>query len=299
VEVPRWFRGGVKQSMTRSFVPRFLAAGGKLLPEIRARRLKQRANRWLIVGERSGGSHHCEVTIDADTVFLAAGAIQTPALLRRSGIRRNIGNSLRMHPTVKVVAQFPDEINDPSMGVPVHQVKEFAPRFSFGCSISSPPHLALALAHYPEAVKTLRENWRQMAVYYAMISGGKGTVRALPGYRDPLVRYQLEKQDWLDLSEGLADLGQCLLAAGARNLYPAPWPTGPKSRTELMTIHLFSSCPMGENRDRCAADSFGRVHDFKNLYIADGSLLCTAPGVNPQGSIMAIARRNALRFLGK
>ncbi|MCF3608975.1 GMC family oxidoreductase [Planktothrix agardhii 1033] len=35
------------------------------------------------------------------------------------------------------------------------------------------------------------------------------------------------------------------------------------------------------------------------MYIADASLLCTAPGVNPQGSIMAIARRNALKFLGQ
>ena len=56
---------------------------------------------------------------------------------------------------------------------------------------------------------------------------------------------------------------------------------------------------MVENRDKCAADSFGRVHGLKNLNIADASLLCTAPGVNPQGSVMAFARRNVMRFLGK
>jgi len=65
-----------------------------------------------------------------------------------------------------------------------------------------------------------------------------------------------------------------------------------------MTIHLFSSCPMGEDERRCATDSFGRIHGFHNLFIADASLLCTAPGVNPQGSIMALTRRNALHFLG-
>jgi hypothetical protein len=31
---------------------------------------------------------------------------------------------------------------------------------------------------------------------------------------------------------------------------------------------------------------------------ADASLLCTAPGVNPQGSVMAFARRNVMKFLG-
>jgi choline dehydrogenase-like flavoprotein len=66
-----------------------------------------------------------------------------------------------------------------------------------------------------------------------------------------------------------------------------------------MTIHLFSSCPMGERRDRCAVDSFGRVHGTPNLRVADASILCGPPGVNPQGTIMALARRNALHFLGK
>jgi len=38
---------------------------------------------------------------------------------------------------------------------------------------------------------------------------------------------------------------------------------------------------------------------LENLFIADASLLCTAPGVNPQGTIMALARRNALHFLAR
>jgi len=59
--------------------------------------------------------------------------------------------------------------------------------------------------------------------------------------------------------------------------------------TNLMTIHMFSSCPMGEARDRCATDSFGQVHGHRNLFVNDAGLLCTAPGVNPQGSVMAIA----------
>jgi choline dehydrogenase-like flavoprotein len=84
--------------------------------------------------------------------------------------------------------------------------------------------------------------------------------------------------------------------AGADDLRKVADPL-PQGRTSLMTIHLFSSCPKGEDRRRCVTDSFGRVHGQEDLYIADASLLCTAPGVNPQGSIMAFARRNALHFL--
>jgi choline dehydrogenase-like flavoprotein len=284
LEVPRWYRGGVRQSMSRTFVPRLLSAGGCLLPETRVLRLRRRSACWDVHAEHAGR----RLVIEADTVFVACGAIQTSALLRRSGLGPHAGKQLHMHPTVKVVALFPDEVNAPGLGVPVHQVKEFAPRFSFGCSISTPPHLALALAEHPEALRQLPETWRRMAIYYAMTRGGCGSVRPLPFYRDPLVRYRLNAQDQADLAEALRQLSRCLTSAGATALYP---------QTSLMTIHLFSSCPMGEDRRRCTADSFGRVHESEGLYIADASLLCGAPGVNPQGTLMALVRRNALHFL--
>jgi len=64
-----------------------------------------------------------------------------------------------------------------------------------------------------------------------------------------------------------------------------------------VTVHAFSSCPIGERLDRCAADSYGRVRGFDNLHLNDASMLPDSPGVNPQASVMAFARRNVLRFL--
>ncbi|MDB6121963.1 MAG: putative oxidoreductase, partial [Pedosphaera sp.] len=321
LEVPRWFRystgpdgvaTGKRQSMTETFVPRFLRAGGQLLPQTGVRTLRQDGGKWTINAQHVSGS---PVRIEAESVFVCGGAVQTPALLRRSGITHNIGNSLRLHPTVKVVAQFPEQINSEQMGVPVHQVKEFSPRLSFGCSISTPPYLALALLDHSGMEHEAGRSWQQMATYYAMITGqGRGTVRSLPGFRDPLVRYQLTEQDRRDLADGLRKLSQALFESGASTLYPSVTRSArlnnrdeltkipqvlPSGLANLMTIHLFSSCPMGEDQSKCATDSFGRVHGFKNLFIADASLLCTAPGVNPQGSIMAIARRNVLRYLKK
>jgi len=40
------------------------------------------------------------------------------------------------------------------------------------------------------------------------------------------------------------------------------------------------------------------VHGAENLYVADASLIPEAPGVNPQASVMALARRNTLHVLG-
>jgi choline dehydrogenase-like flavoprotein len=314
LEVPRWFRydhdqGGKRQSMTETFVPRFLKAGGRLQSGTRALRLRRNGSGWLVDAVQRTGA---PVQVAADQLFVCAGAVHTPALLRRSGITRNIGNSLQVHPTVKIVARFPGEVNAADMGVPVHQVKEFSPRLSLGCSISSPAYAALGLIDHPDAARETAATWRRTAIYYAMItSQGRGTVRTLPHYRDPLVRYGLTEIDRRNLADGLRKLAQALFAAGATHLFPS-LTRGPALRDEnclpeipevlpdglanLMTIHLFSSCPMGEDQSRCATDSFGRVHGFKNLYVNDASLLCTAPGVNPQGSIMAIARRNTLEF---
>jgi choline dehydrogenase-like flavoprotein len=214
-----------------------------------------------------------------------------------------------------VVARFDDEVNYEQLGVPVHQVKEFSPRMSFGCSISSPPYLALAMADHPGYEDEVRRRWRHMAIYYAMITGPTvGRIRSLPLCDDPLIRYALSPVDWRDLATGLRRLCKLLLAAGAKELYPSIRGAArisseedligipgalPPDRASVMTIHLFSSCPMGESRQRCAVDSYGRVHETQSLFVSDASLICTAPGVNPQGTVMALARRNALHFLGR
>jgi choline dehydrogenase-like flavoprotein len=217
-----------------------------------------------------------------------------------------------MHPTVKMVARFDETVNAPDMGVPTHQVKEFAPRYSFGCSISSSPYLALAMTDHPSHAPAALAAWEQCAIYYAMTGGGAGRVRPVPAFADPLVHYQLSDPDLVDLAAALADLARCLLAAGARELFPsirggpvlrgegdlAALPAAlPRATSNLMTIHLVGSCPMGEGDTPSATDSFGRVHGVPGLRCSDASLLCGPPGVNPQGTIMALARRNALQFL--
>ena len=64
----------------------------------------------------------------------------------------------------------------------------------------------------------------------------------------------------------------------------------------LFRSHAFSSCPIGENQDRTAANSFGKLHGLDNVYINDASMIPDSPGVNPQGTIMSLARRNVLHF---
>ncbi|MEZ5297747.1 MAG: GMC oxidoreductase [Ilumatobacteraceae bacterium] len=61
----------------------------------------------------------------------------------------------------------------------------------------------------------------------------------------------------------------------------------------VMTVHLCSTVPMGDDPEVAAADSHGRVFGTDNVHVNGASLLPDAPGVNPQASVMAVALRNA------
>jgi choline dehydrogenase-like flavoprotein len=251
------------------------------------------------------------VRVRADHVFVCGGAIQSPALLQRSGIRRGIGGGLKLHPTIKIAARFPHPVDHDD--VPMHRITEFAPNLTIGGSASRRAHVALALADSGAPDAAALADWERVSVYYAAIrSEGSGRVVALPGVPSPLVVYRLTDADVSRLARGLVHLGEALLAAGATELVPsvigaptvrrvedlAPWwDAVTRTRANLMTVHLTSSIRMGEAREHTGADSFGRVWGYENLRVNDASLLPDAPGVNPQAAIMTIAARNAEHFL--
>lgn len=304
---------GVKQTMARTFLPRAMDSGAEIIADCRVARLLKDDDR--IVGvrcERTRPDGTVEnLTIHADHVFVCGGAIQTPALLQRSGIRSQIGNGLKFHPTIKVAARFPGPLDHDD--VPMHRVTEFAPFLTIGGSASSRGHVALALADSSRDYADAMTTWENVVVYYAAIrSEGSGRVIALPGFKAPLVTYRMTDADQSRLARGMLHLGEVLLAAGATELYPSLaggavarrtedlvqwWDAFTPSTANVMTVHLTSSVRMGDDQRRTGADSFGQVWGFANLRINDASLLPDAPGVNPQAAIMTIAARNADEFL--
>ncbi len=320
VEFSRVFRyeangRAVKQTMARTMLPRAVHAGAQVIADCRVSRLVRHANRVTgarCVRELPDGSTE-KFMIRAEHVFVCAGATQTPNLLQRSGIRRNIGNGLKMHPTVKIGARFPHPIDHGE--VPMYRVTEFAPALTIGGSASRRGHVALALADSGADFADALANWENVAVYYAAIrSEGGGRVLALPGLRAPLLTYNLTEGDMSRLARALVHLGEVLLASGATELYPSVtggitarsskdllqwWDAMTRNRANLMTVHLTSSVRIGEDRSRTGTDSFGRVWGFDNLRVNDASLIPDAPGVNPQGPVMAIAARNSDQFLAQ
>ncbi|MBT4951055.1 MAG: GMC family oxidoreductase [Pelagibacteraceae bacterium] len=310
-EVPRWFKYdsmgiGQKQSMTKTLIPSFKEAGGKFLTNAKVESFKKIKKRHILSVITSDGA---EESFSCDYLFISSGAINTPALFLRSGIKKNIGHGLNMHPSFKFTALFNKEVNLPGMGVPVHQVKEFSPEISMGCSISTKPFLGLSLNDTNSL--NLINNWRKMASYYSMICPtGSGRVRLLPFFKSPLVTFNLSKEDKANLYKSITLLGKVLFEAGAIKLFPSlsskPFSSieelqaiksFPISKLNLMTIHLFSSMQLGGNKKIHPLTPEGNLWSDQSIYVSDSSMLCDSPSVNPQGTIMAIARINALNFL--
>jgi choline dehydrogenase-like flavoprotein len=318
-EFPRAFRyddrgRGTKQTMSRTVLPRAVAAGAAIVAGVRVDRvLLEGARAVAVEGVRTHPDGSREpVTITAEHVVVCGGAVQTPALLQRSGLRHGIGPGLKVHPTVKVVARLPEVLDHDD--VPMERITEFAPAIAIGGSASRRGHLGLALSDAGVDPRPLLDDWEHRFVYYACIRGDAGgRVRALPGVRAPLVTYRLTDADLSRLARGLVHLGEALFAAGATELHAsatgAPvarsvgdlgawWDAIDRKHANLMTVHLTSSVRMTERPDEGGVDSFGAVRGVTNLRVADASILPEAPGVNPQAAVMTLAARNAHHLVG-
>lgn len=311
LEVPRWFKydneHGIKQSMTETYLKDCIDLEVPIFYEQTVKRIFKSKSNWKI--NTFNGD-----LFEAKYVFICAGAVQSASILLRSGIKKNVGKNLQFHPTIKATALFDEEINSKNMGVPVHQVKQFSPLISMGCSISSLPYLSLALADFRGYENFAEKNWKNMAIYYSMIRPeGRARIINIPGSKDPIIKYDLTLNDMENLQQGLKKLTNLLFKSGAKKVFPSisdnkyilnnfdefdsKIPTLSREKTQLMTIHMFSSCPAGENRKICATNSYGKVYDRDNLYLNDASILCTSLGVNPQGAIMVMAKRNVENFI--
>ena len=102
-------RVGAKQSVVKTWLADAHATGTRLIVGTRVNRvLAEGGIARGILGHTSDGHR---VQINARAVIAACGAIHTPALLRRSGLRNeNIGKHLHLHPAGVVFGVFDEEL---------------------------------------------------------------------------------------------------------------------------------------------------------------------------------------------
>jgi len=95
---------GAKQSTMRTWLEDAAAGGARLVVGTKARRV-------VVENGRAVGVDAGPVQVRARAVVAAGGALETPALLLRSGLRNpNVGRGLRLHPATAVFGIFDEEI---------------------------------------------------------------------------------------------------------------------------------------------------------------------------------------------
>ncbi len=306
---------GAKQHAGDAYLVPARAAGALACTGARAERLVMRGTRAVAVEART--QHGGRVTVEADAIVIAAGTIHTPLLLGASGLggrSGQLGRNLSLHPASAVWGLF-DEPVDMVRGVPQsYYVDEFA---SDGIMLEgiagAPDYLAMAAPLSGDRHRELMLRYSHVGQCGMMVSDrSRGRVRGRPGA--PLIRYDLCREDVATVHAGLIRLAELLAAAGASTLYlplarmpelpgadPAPLRALDIRRRDLklMAFHPLGTARADADPARGVLDGDLRLHGAENVYVADGSAVPSALGVNPQITIMALATRLAFHLRGE
>ena len=311
---------GAKQSTLKTWLVDAHAAGARILVRTRAERIVVTAGEARGVEARTAEGRR--VTVRSRAVVAAAGAIHTPALLRRSGLRnREIGRALRLHPATGVFGVFDEDVRPWEGTLQAVYSDEHRDLDGAGYGVkyeTAPIHPTLLAAFAP---------WRSAAQYAQLASDlrrtgvvgvllrdhGEGEVRV---GRDglPIVRYRLTGDDVAHVRAGLDGAASILEAAGAKRIVSAhsrfvSWEPGRDSRERFLreadacgygagrcvyySFHIMGSARMGASPSTSACGPEGETWETRNLVVCDASTFPTAPGVNPMITVEATAHLNA------
>jgi len=309
-----------KQAMHLTYLPAACAAGARLYARCRVERVSLESGRTAgveaVLLERDGDAVRGRLRVRAPLVVVAAGAIHTPGLLARSGVRHPaLGRNLRIHPAVGVTSYFADELHAWRGTLQSYFVDRLLDSHGVMIEVTNPvPGVnAAALPGVGMALKEGLARFRHAASAGLFVSDtGSGRVRRFPGGREPLVTYRLAPADARALCEGIALVADIFFAAGAESVYTGvaglPEIRHPREAAVLREgrfgpaalqptgFHPMGTAHMGGDPARSVTDSWGAVRAARGLHVADASLFPTCVGVNPQVSIMAFAARIARRL---
>ncbi len=323
-------RYGCKQSTMKTYLQDAYDHGARIIVHCSADRVIIEHGKAVgveaHVGDAETGSTR-KVIVRARAVIAAAGALNSPALLLRSGLdNRHIGQHLHIHPTTTVSAVYPEKVY-PWRGVMQSAYSdEFAHLHgNYGYKLEVPPSHpgTLGMATPWNGSRGYRELLLQAPYVGIFIiltrDKGEGNV-TLDRHGEPVVNYVTSAFDRRHLLHGLRTAARMHFAAGAHEILTlhskqtslARSPDGTVSERQLRAFdaqlerhgmgpnrimmysaHQMGTCRMGADSWRSVTDGNGQVHGVKGLFVCDGSVFPAASGVNPMLSIMALAHKSS------
>jgi choline dehydrogenase-like flavoprotein len=296
---PNNAKGGVHLNA----LPQACEAGARIVSGLRVHRVLSENGRAIgVLAHRADGA---ETRISAPLVVVAAGAIPTPPLLRRSGLGRHprLGRNLSIHPATGITASFEEEVipwRGVMQSVGIEELHE-----EEGVLLeatSNPPGMgAISAPGYGTHLMGRLDRAANTATLGAMIAD-EPSGRVF-GSRFPVISYRLARADERRLRIAIEAMTRVMLAAGAAEVELGGGAPRVRSESELPSaierldvrrlrlagFHPSGTAAAGSDPARHPVDPEGRLRGVDGVWVADASVLPSCPGVNPQVSIMAIA----------
>lgn len=311
---------GAKASFDLIYMPQAQQAGARVETGARVRKVvtdeagDATGVEWI---DRSGSVHFQP----ARSVVLCANGIGTPRLLLMSaddthpdGLANSsglVGRNLMLHPNCTALGYYDDELESwrGPAGQLIHSMEFYETDKSRGFVRGAKLH-ALPTPGPLNAIESHRadldfdEMWGE-PIHEIARSASRGVlwaantedlpdennrVRLSPDLVDsdglpaPKVEYTVSENTWKLLRYTVDRMVEAHQAAGATRIITQElWVDQPG--------HLLGTARMGDDPATSVVDSYGRVHDAANLYLADGSIFVTSGSANPTCTITALALR--------
>jgi len=319
---------GCKQSTMKTFLQDAADAGARFVVGARAERILVKDGR--AAGVQATVTHEdgstSALTVNAPTVVVACGSIESPALLLRSGIGGPAaGKHLRLHPASIVAGVYEQPIEGwigQIQSALSDQFVECEGEHGFLIeAVGASPAIQAMSMPWEDGHKhkeLLARTFKHLAPFISVARDhGEGEV-VLDEHGRALTRWSLtDELDARMFARAMVELARLQRAAGATEIItfyqqPLIWHEGDDfdaflaaieqgslqaNDVAVFTAHQMGSCRMGSDPTDSVADGRGELHDTEGVWIGDGSAFPTAPGVNPMISIMSLAHRTAANML--
>jgi choline dehydrogenase-like flavoprotein len=321
-------QSGAKNTVVKTFLRDAVGRGARVAVRCRADRVLVEHGRAAGVQATftDGDGRPVPVTVRAPRVVVAGGALESPALLLRSGIGGPaVGTHLRVHPCTAVLGIYGED-QEAWWGAPqaglCHQWEDTGGGFGFLIETTQyAPALIGSALPWTGGVehKELIARARYGATFIALTRDrGHGRV-VVDGGGEAVPLYEVgDEVDLRNLRQGLDAQARLHEAAGAREILALAaglprWAAGEDLDAfiaaaqrvpmgagghRLFSAHQMGTCRMGLDPQTSVAGPWGELHDVSGVWIGDGSAFPTASGTNPMVSIMALAHRTAEAIAG-
>lgn len=316
---------GAKQGTHRVQLPAAEAAGVEVVTRAEALRIGGDRTVDVRVTERGPDGkgepsswEPGEYRIRARMVVVAGGAIGSPTLLLRSGLRRalpRLGQGFTCHPAHILVGEHATDVRC-DVGHPKSYFVDRADDEGWVLETCAyfPFTTAKNLTGFGAPHSALMRSFRrlQMILVLACDKAADGNRVDVDADGEPMVDYTFAPATIDSLIAATKAAARIFFAAGALRVHaPSARPTlierremerlDQRVRSEhfqpgtvsVSAAHLMGGCAMGRDARDSVTDSRGRVHGMPWLRVADASLFPDSLEINPYLTIMALADRVA------